>query len=83
VHPVQRQVEKVLAVKSLSRAALGLAPMPAVVFTPTPAALAATMFPPWLLKPVSKKIFGRPARMERSADGQVNPSQQSGQTDSP
>ena len=80
---MQRQVEKVLAVKSLSRAALGLAPMPAVVFTPTPAALAATLFPPWLLKPVSKKIFGRPSWMERSADGQVNPSQQSGQTDSP
>ena len=80
---MQRQVEEVLAVKSLSRAALGLAPMPAVVFTITPAALAATLFPPWLLKPVSKKIFGRSSRMERSADGQVNPSQQSGQTDSP
>jgi hypothetical protein len=80
---VQRQVEEVLAVKSLSRAALGLAPMPAVVFTPTPTAPAATLFPPWLLKPVSKKFFGRPSRMERSADGQVNPNRQPGQTDSP
>ena len=80
---MQRQVEEVLVAKSLSRAALGLAPMPAVVFTITPAALAATLFPPWLLKPVTQKIFGRPSRMERSADGQVNPSQQSGQTDSP
>jgi hypothetical protein len=80
---VQKQIEEVLVVKSLSRAALGLARMPATVFTVTPAALAAALFPPWLLKPVSKKIFGRPSRMERSADGQVNPSQQSGQTDSP
>jgi hypothetical protein len=80
---VQKQIEEVLATKSLSRAALGLAPMPAVVFTPTPVALAAALFPPWLLKPVAKKIFGRPSRMERSADGQVNPNQQLGQTDSP
>ena len=80
---MQRQVEEVLVAKSLSRAALGLAPMPAVVFTPTPAALAATLFPPWLLKPVTQKIFGRPSWMERSADGQVNPNRQPGQTDSP
>jgi hypothetical protein len=65
---VQRYTEVVLAAKSLSRAALGLAPMPAVVFAPTPTALAVTLFPPWLLKPVGKKNFGRPTGMERSAE---------------
>ncbi len=65
---MRRQVEEVIVAKSLSRAALGLAPMPAVVFTPTPAALAATLFPPGLLKPVAKEIFGRPSWMDCSAD---------------
>jgi hypothetical protein len=57
--------------------------MPAVAFDLTPAAVAASLFPPWLLKTVDEKIFGRPSRMERSAEGQVNPDRQPGQTDSP
>ena len=79
---MKKQIQEVLAAKSLSRAALGLAPMPAIVFFPTSAALSASVFPPWLLKPVSNKIFGRPSRMERSADGQVDEDGGRGQIDS-